>query len=133
MSLRLARNVPRLVRTAAWLVLTLVVALFPSGERYPAESGMAPSAANPIYIGGQACIACHPREAELWKGSDHALAMQPADRTTILGDFADATFEKDGVTSTFFTRHGEYFVRTDGPDGQLHEYKIAYTFGVDPL
>ncbi|HQR39013.1 MAG TPA: tetratricopeptide repeat protein, partial [Blastocatellia bacterium] len=32
------------------------------------------------------------------------------------------------------TRRGdEFFVTTDGPDGQLHEYKIAYTFGIHPL
>ena len=30
-------------------------------------------------------------------------------------------------------KDGKYFVRTDGPDGRLHEYPIAYTFGVDPL
>ena len=24
-------------------------------------------------------------------------------------------------------------VRTDGPDGALHDYEIAYTFGIDPL
>jgi predicted CXXCH cytochrome family protein len=59
--------------------------------------------------------------------------MQPADQTTVLGNFENATFTKDGVTSTFFTRDGAYFVRTDGPDGRLHEYQIAYTFGVDPL
>ena len=30
-------------------------------------------------------------------------------------------------------RDGKFFVRTDGPDGKLHEYPIAYTFGVYPL
>ena len=37
------------------------------------------------------------------------------------------------VTTTF-CRDGEKFVvRTDGPDGALHDYPIAYTFGVYPL
>src|SRR5262245_16530110 len=88
---------------------------------------------NPTYVGGQACVACHPRQAELWRGSDHARAMQPANSATVLGDFNTVTFEKDGVTSTFFKRGDEYFVRSDGPAGQLHDYKIAYTFGVEPL
>ena len=114
-----------------WVGMLLVVASFPSFAGRLAEA--ATTVANPTYVGGQACVACHPREAERWKGSDHALAMQPANNTTVLGNFDHATFEKDGVTSTFFRRDGEYFVRTDGPDGQLHEYKIAYTFGVDPL
>jgi predicted CXXCH cytochrome family protein len=98
-----------------------------------AHTGAATTAPDPTYVGGQACVACHPRQAELWRASHHARAMQPANGATVLGDFGDATFEKDGVTSTFFTRGDEYFVRTDGPDGQLHDYKIAYTFGVEPL
>lgn len=30
-------------------------------------------------------------------------------------------------------RDGKFMVRTDGPDGQLRDYQIAYTFGVYPL
>ena len=36
-------------------------------------------------------------------------------------------------TSTFFRRDGKFFVRTDGPDGALHDYEIKYTFGYRPL
>jgi predicted CXXCH cytochrome family protein len=114
-----------------WVGVLLVVASFPGVECNLADA--ATTMANPTYIGGQVCGACHAREAEGWKASDHALAMQPATSATVLGNFDHATFEKDGVTSTFFSRGGDYFVRTDGPDGQLHEYKIDYTFGADPL
>ena len=38
-----------------------------------------------------------------------------------------------GVTSTFFRRDGKFFVRTDGPDGQLADFEVKYTFGVSPL
>jgi predicted CXXCH cytochrome family protein len=109
----------------------LIVVSFPSFACRQAEA--ATTVADPTYVGGQVCVACHTQEAEGWQGSDHARAMQPATSATVLGNFDDATFEKDGVTSTFFRRDGEYLVRTDGPDGQLHEYKIAYTFGVEPL
>ena len=37
------------------------------------------------------------------------------------------------MTSTFSKRDGKFFVRTDGPDGKLHDYEIKYTFGVSPL
>jgi len=120
--------VGQLTRTAPWLAAILVVLLATGYEREQASA-----AANATYVGGEACAACHQREAELWKGSDHRLAMQSADRTTVLGNFNNATFRKDGVTSTFFTRDGLFFVRTDGLDGQLHEYRIAYTFGIHPL
>ncbi len=122
---------PWLIQIGTWIALLLVVALLPGGERPPAESGTAMATAT--YVGSQACGSCHPNEMERWQSSDHGRAMQPANHTTVLGDFHHATFEKDGVTSTFFRRDGDYFVRTDGPDGQLQEYKIAYTFGVDPL
>ena len=59
--------------------------------------------------------------------------MQEATDKTVLGNFDDATFTHFGVTSTFSKRDGKFFVRTDGPDGKLHEYPIAYTFGVYPL
>ena len=85
------------------------------------------------YVGGQACAGCHRQQYEAWKTSDHALAMQPADGKTVLGNFDHARFTKDGVTTTFFMRDGQYWVRTDGPDGALHDYRIAYTFGVEPL
>jgi predicted CXXCH cytochrome family protein len=122
---------PWLIQIGTGIALLLVVALLPGGERPPTESGMAMATAT--YVGSQACGSCHPNEMERWQSSDHGRAMQPANHTTVLGDFHHATFEKDGVTSTFFRRDGDYFVRTDGPDGQLQEYKIAYTFGVDPL
>jgi hypothetical protein len=59
--------------------------------------------------------------------------MDVANAGTVLGDFDDATFELDGVVSTFSQREGRFFVRTDGPDGALQEYEVAYVFGVTPL
>src|SRR5713101_5980898 len=84
-------------------------------------------------VGGQVCSGCHASEAERWKGSHHALAMQKATEATVLGDFADAQLEHFGVTTTFFRDGDRFMVRTDGQDGALHEYPIAYTFGVYPL
>ena len=52
---------------------------------------------------------------------------------TVLGDFNDASFSYNGVTSTFFKKDGGYFVRTEGPDGEMQDFEIAYTFGADPL
>jgi predicted CXXCH cytochrome family protein len=98
-----------------------------------AATPAAGSDAAPGYVGTAACATCHPDEAKRWQGSHHELAMQLPTPRTVLGNFAGATFSKDGVTSTFFRRDGQYVVRTDGPDGALHDYRVAYTFGVDPL
>jgi hypothetical protein len=37
------------------------------------------------------------------------------------------------VVTTFSRSADKFMVRTDGPDGALHDYEIAYTFGVYPL
>ena len=94
------------------------------------QAGDAPEAA---HVGRKACARCHATENRLWEGSHHDLAMQLPDKFTVLGDFDDATFTYNGVTSSFFKRDGKYFVRTDGPEGELQDYEIAYTFGAVPL
>jgi tetratricopeptide (TPR) repeat protein len=91
----------------------------------------APAAA--AYVGAQRCAACHAREAALWRGSHHDLAMQEASAASVLGDFGGVRFSHSGVTSTFFSKDGRFFVNTDGPDGALADFEIAYTFGVAPL
>ena len=85
------------------------------------------------YVGRQACATCHGREDSLWRGSHHDRAMQPATSTTVLGNFGGAKYTHFGVTTTFTSSDGKFHVRTDGPDGALHDYDVAYTFGVDPL
>ena len=85
------------------------------------------------YVDDAACADCHAREHEAWSGSHHDLAMQEASAETVLGDFDDATFTHFGVTSRFFERDGRFFVNTQGPDGRLADFELAYTFGVEPL
>ena len=92
------------------------------------------SAAEPAtFVGAEICAGCHAAEAGLWRGSHHALAMQKATPATVLGDFANTNFEHFGVTTTFSRSGDKFIARTDGPDGALHDYQIAYTFGVYPL
>jgi hypothetical protein len=120
---------PKGNRTSAlWeVVLAVVVILALPG---PMRAGADEPA---TFEGAQACAGCHAAEFDAWKGSHHALAMQTATEATVLGDFAGARLEHFGVTTTFFRDGDKFMVRTDGPDGALHDYPIAYTFGVYPL
>jgi len=97
----------------------------------PAKAAGQPAAAS--FVGGAACEKCHAEETRRWRGSHHDLAMQPANEKTVIGNFRNVSFTHFGVTSTFFVRGGKYFARTDGPDGKLNDFEIAYTFGVYPL
>ena len=86
-----------------------------------------------LYVGSERCAPCHKAAYEKWKGSHHQLAMQTARAATVLGDFNDATFTLRGKTWHFFRRGEKFMVLAEGPDSGLHEYEVAYTFGVDPL
>ncbi len=59
--------------------------------------------------------------------------MQVANDSTVLGNFNNARFAKDGVTSSFFKKDGKFYVHSDGPDGKPQDFDLAYTFGVHPL
>ena len=85
------------------------------------------------YVGSRACSACHEQAYRAWTSSHHDLAMQEATQKSVLGDFDNATFTAFGVTSRFFKKDGDFYVNTEGPDGELWDYKIDYTFGVYPL
>ena len=87
----------------------------------------------PEYVGAERCAGCHVQAAEAWRNSHHAQAMMPANASTVLGDFRDARVAKNQVSSSFYKKDGQFYVRTDGPDGKLADYPLAYTFGVYPL
>ncbi|MGL6160903.1 tetratricopeptide repeat protein [Microbulbifer sp.] len=84
-------------------------------------------------MGSKQCASCHQVEYRLWRQSHHDLAMQKAGDETVLGNFGNIEFDYFGTASSFYKKDGRFYVRTDGPDGNLHDYPIAYTFGVYPL
>jgi len=86
-----------------------------------------------FFVGEAVCSQCHVNEVQLWHGSDHDLAMQHATKDTVLGDFGDKRLDYYGTQSRFFKDGDKFVVRTDGPDGKLHDYEVKYTFGVRPL
>jgi predicted CXXCH cytochrome family protein len=124
----------RAVWLAASLALLLVLA---TGLGWLAlgagGTGTLPSASAATYVGSETCAGCHQAQARLWRASQHKLAMQQAAEHTVLGDFNDASFDYYGTRSRFFRRNGRFMVQTDGPDGNLAEFEVKYTFGVDPL
>lgn len=128
---------------AALVVLAVGIAAFFAYQRTDERASATRSNAVPAlaavvgpaaqHVGRAVCAECHAKEHEAWKSSDHDLAMQVADATTVLGDFANAKFAYAGTTSTFSRRDGRFFVSTDGPDGRLADFEIKYAFGVRPL
>lgn len=111
----------------------VLILLFTCSPLLNAKQGEAAQAHVLHYAGTQVCISCHQEQGSLWQDSHHAKAMQAADEKSVLGDFDNTEFVKDGVASRFYRRDGKYFVHTDGHAGLPADYEIRYTFGVSPL
>ncbi|MDN5939667.1 MAG: hypothetical protein L0H83_13535, partial [Salinisphaera sp.] len=133
--------------TAGVIVVALCLALIgwsTFGSSPSASSGVTASSASVVtpanpaaeaasYVGAEKCSGCHQKEASQWRSSNHAHAMQHATVDTVLGKFDSTQFTQFGVTSTFYSKDGGFWVNTEGPNGRLADFKIAYTFGIDPL
>ena len=102
----------------------------------PAGAGTTATAAAPApatLVDNRQCLGCHQAQATAWAASHHAQAMAPASADTVRGNFDGAQFKHQGITTRFFRRDGRFFVHTDGPDGQLGDFEVKFSFGVEPL
>ena len=115
----------------ATLAIVLAFPLYLARTAWLADHQPLPAEAQ--FTGAQSCIECHKIEYDLWKDSHHDLAMDHATEETVLGDFNDAEFVYDGKTHRFYKRDGKFYVYTDGPDGEMAEFEVLYTFGWTPL
>jgi len=114
---------------AAIILIGLAFTFLVANQQFKRDSQLD----TPTFVGTETCAQCHQSKADLWRRSQHRLAMAHATDQSVLADFNDTSFDYDGVHSRFYRRDNKYFVETDGPDGKLSEFEIRYTFGVDPL
>jgi Tfp pilus assembly protein PilF len=85
------------------------------------------------FVTSEACAKCHKKEYDEWQQSHHAKAMAVADSTTVLGNFNDTVFSKNGIESRFYRKNNRFFVHTRGSQGEMAEFEISHTFGWFPL
>ncbi len=85
------------------------------------------------YVGSQVCAECHRQQVELYRGSHHDMAMQPATEETVRANFDNIAIEHHGIVSRAYRDGDRFMVRTEGPDGKMHDYEVKYTFGWEPL
>ena len=118
---------------AALVVIVLAITVFAS--RYMQERGEDEPVVDlpSTFVGRGECTDCHVEAYESWLGSDHDNAMDHANEQTVRGDFNNTEFVHNGVTFRFYTRDDKYFVYTQGADGEMAEFEVQYTFGIEPL
>ena len=119
------------------IVLAVVLAQFGCGQNESSGGQDSTSALNDdgrkAFVGSESCKQCHDSQYRGWMGSHHQLAMQAADTRSVLGDFDDASYEYFGETTRFYSRDDKYYVRTADSSDEGREFRIAYTFGIEPL
>ncbi len=59
--------------------------------------------------------------------------MQVANERTVLGNFNDTSVEYYGATSRMYRDGDRYIMQTGNASGDLEEFEVDYTFGVEPL
>jgi len=59
--------------------------------------------------------------------------MAVATSNTVLGDFSDSTFDYYSSSTRFLTVDGKYVVRTEDATGDVRDFEVTHTFGVEPL
>ena len=101
------------------------------GAASPGSSTRSDEAAG--FVGATTCVECHAPQGEQWRRSMHARAMETPTPGSVKAPFVGERFSTHGVTSTFSRSGNRFVVRTNGPDGALHDFDVAYTFGVEPL
>ncbi|WP_163717789.1 cytochrome c3 family protein [Mangrovibacterium lignilyticum] len=87
----------------------------------------------PQFVGRETCVECHLQEYNDWLGSHHDRAMDPANDSTVLGDFNNVTIQGNGMTHRAFKKDGKFMIHTDGADGTMQDFEIKYVFGFTPL
>lgn len=85
------------------------------------------------FVGREECARCHVEQNDRWLTSHHDRSMQVVNAENVLGDFGNITLEQQGYRIRFFRRDDMFLVEMENREGELTEYEIAYTFGVDPL
>ncbi len=81
------------------------------------------------YVQSETCQRCHAEHYRTWRQTFHRTMTQEASSTAVVGDFANASYTYDGVTSRF-TRDGDaFFMETLGPNDRVERFRIARTVG----
>lgn len=119
---------------ALWLALAVVAAVACAMVvRWWLEPAPLERLGKAQWVDEQQCQDCHAEVVKAWQGSHHQLAMQPAAARTVLGDFSAAPLQGYAENTVFRKDGDKFWVNTSGPDGKQADFKVAYTFGLEPL
>ncbi|MDR8393366.1 tetratricopeptide repeat protein [Aliifodinibius sp. S!AR15-10] len=114
------------------LVIGIGYSCSQSGED-SSSSQVDSSPGNAQFVGIEKCQSCHQEQVADWQHSHHDYAMKKATDEYVRGDFDNTSFTHNGQQYRFYREGDRFMVEAPGPDGELTEYSISYTFGWEPL
>ena len=80
------------------------------------------------YAQSTTCVSCHPGHFETWHQTFHRTMTQRADDLSVVGDFDNASFTYQGITSSFTNENGRYFIETVA-FAEPELFEVAMTVG----
>ena len=116
----------KIIAVTSLLVLLVILFYCCTGDLGKKETAL-------TNVGSEKCQACHKKEFDSYRSSDHFHAMDTASSRTVLGDFNNSFFIYYGDTSFFYKKEAQYFVKTKDSTGVKKEFRISFTFGWRPL
>lgn len=118
----------RFIFLLAGLGLIVLFAFLMSLQATKAEIAQPMVLAAVPYAQSTTCVSCHPGHYESWHNTFHRTMTQRPSAEAIVGDFDNATYTYQGITSTFSQEDGRYYMHTlafDQPDS----YEIVMSVG----
>lgn len=116
-----------------WVLAVVVLGAFAFGGWWRLRPTVPEPLGKAQWVDEQQCEGCHADAVKAWRGSHHQLAMQAAMADTVLGDFSAAPLQNDAETTQFRQANDQFWINARGADGQRADFKVAYTFGLEPL
>jgi hypothetical protein len=98
-----------MIALAAFALIVAVIPISLIGDLGGDRDRLEMQEVGAIFVGRDSCIECHPGAYDLWLGSDHDLAMDVANDTTVLGDFSGVEHASGGLVSSFYRRDDGFF------------------------
>lgn len=83
----------------------------------------------PRYVGPDVCTKCHASVHQQWGESLHSKILQPATRSSVLGDFGAGKIALHDSKYSIQFRNGKYYIAESDLTGKPEEHVIQYTLG----
>jgi hypothetical protein len=81
------------------------------------------------YVGAVTCSQCHSAEFQKWSHARHGKMLQPANSSSVEGNFSAGAVTLRGLTYHLHAEGGAYYISESYLSGKEQEHRVDYTLG----